>query len=210
MANEFGATVQDIIFAAMLEGMGKLVPERERAGRMRKNIALATAVDLRRHADQPLENTLGQYLGSYSVSHSVPDDVSFSRLVSDVAAQTNRVKEERSYFSHVWSFSVMAFVWPLMPLTAKRKYARWLFPLMGAVSNMNFSNAFEEVGIRHYFRAASTGPIFPILVDITTVEDAYSLTAMYRKSAFSSSDIDTLMTHIKSRLTRMYSGTVNA
>lgn len=210
MADEFGATVQDIIFAAMLEGIGKLVPERERAGRRRKNIALATAVDLRRHADQPLENTLGQYLGSYSVSHSVPDDVPFSRLVSDVAAQTNRVKEERSYFSHVWSFSVMAFLWPLMPRTAKRNYARWLFPLMGAISNMNFSDSYAEIGIRHYFRAASTGPIFPILVDITTVGDTYSLTAMYRKSAFSSSDIETLMTHMKNRLTRMYSGTVNA
>jgi NRPS condensation-like uncharacterized protein len=207
LANQYGVTIQDIVFAAMFEGINKLSPGRSQASGIRNNIALATVVDLRRHSEQSLENTMGQFLGSYSVVHSVPDNVPFSRLVSDVSDQTNRIKEERVYFSHVWSFSVMAQVWPYLPMIAKRKNARWLFPLMGAISNMNFSRTFNDIGVRNYIRAASTGPIFPVLVDITTMGDTYTLTAMYRKSAFSSSNINTLMTHIQGRLCGTYSET---
>lgn len=205
-AHRHGATVQDAVFAAMLEGFGRLFPEAARPHKKRKHLAVATVIDLRRHAGEKLDDCLGQFLGSYSVKHPVPERTPFSRLIEDLRAQTKRIKHRRTYFTHALTFPLMSLIWPMLPMGWKTRFARNLFPLTGAVSNMDLSDRFARAGVRDYLRAASTGPIMPMLLDITTVGEVFNLTAIYRAGSYSPEQMDSFMGHVRKRLTGEIAG----
>lgn len=199
-AQKHGVTLQDVVFAALLEALARHFPLGEKRRGWRRRLAVATAVDLRRYASVGLENTVGQFLGSYAVVHDVPPGRPFRGLVADVAAQSEYAKRRRLFFSHVWTFALMDRLWPALSAGLKRRHSKWIFPLSGAISNMNLSPLFGRLGVPFYLRAASTGPIIPLLIDITTVDETFSLTAIFRRSAFTEDQACGIAGHVRSRL----------
>jgi len=199
-AAENRASVQDVVFAALLEGLAETFPEGARGAPWRRNLSLATAINLRGFARPALDNAFGQFLGSYMVMHPVPAGTPFPRLVREVAAQSDFIKRRRLFFSHVWSFTAMAALWPWAGRSVRKRYGRWLCPLSGAVSNMNLTDLFDDLGVSTYLRGASTGPIMPLLLDVTTVGPTFSLTTIHRRSAFSEEQVDALVGSVCRRL----------
>ena len=199
-AKEWGGTLQDTVFAAVLEALAEVFPLGARRSGWRRRLALAAAIDLRRFAGTDLSRSVGQFLGSFAVTHDAPPRHPFGPLVRDVARQTRRAKERGHFFGHIWSFALMDRFWPLFSLGLKKNHSRWVFPLAGALSNMNLSPMFGAAGVPFYLRAASTGPIMPLLVDVTTVGETFSLTTMFRRSAFSDEETRRITHRIRFRL----------
>ena len=202
-ARHYGVKVQDLAFAALLESFAKLVPYKQRAQSRRPNMALLTAVDLRRHTNGELDNSLGAYLSSYAVRHSTPDGIDFRQLVRDVSRQTERVKRKKSYFKQLAMQQVMNFVWPLLPRVAKIQPLRYVLPVMGGISNVDFTGRLSALPVTNYLRAASTGPDLPLILDITTVGERFNLTLMYRQSAFREAQIDDIASHLRWRFVQI-------
>jgi hypothetical protein len=200
LARRLGATVQDVAFAALFQELGRLYPEEQRFSSRRSQLALAAAVDLRKHLKPELANAMGQWVASYSVTHPVPDDAPLERIVADVAAQTTRTKRRRLYFSHILSLAVVSSVWPLLSTRQKERSASRLPPVLAAFSNLNLSGILGDAGVGRYLRAASTGPLVPLLVDFTTVGDRLSVTSICREGTLEAERIDGLMSGLTGRL----------
>jgi len=200
LARDSGTTIQDILFAALLEALGTLYPEQTRPIPKRKMLAVATAIDLRRNLGDEMANSLGQFVSSYSVHHPVPDQIEFPQLLADVAEQTARTKRRRLYFAHSWNLRILARLWPF--LTQRRKHrSGWKYsPLMAGISNSDLTEIFSGHGPRSYLRAASTGPAMPLLVDLTTVGNSFSLTTIHRNDALSTGTVRDLVEQVQERL----------
>ena len=199
-ARHYGVKVQDLVFAALLESFAKLIPYSQRAQSRRPNFALMTAVDLKRHTHGELDNSLGAFLSSYAVRHPTPEGIEFRQLVKDVSLQTERVKRQKTYFKQPAMYGVMNLIWPLLPRVAKIQPLRYVFPVMGGISNMNLTEKLSALPVTNYLRAASTGPDLPLILDITTVGERFNLTLMYRESAFRETQIDQIASHLRWRL----------
>ena len=199
-ARRLDVKVQDLAFAALFEAMSSVVPYEKRIASRRSELALTAAIDLRRHASGALRDALGQFLSSFAVTHPLPAGISFPELVKQVNQRTQQIKQKRSYFAQSAMHSISNAIWPLLPRSAKIQPLRYVCPFVGTISNMNLTNRFSDLPVRDYLRAASTGPVMPLMLDITTLGETFNLTLMYRQSAFSEDQIDRIGQHVRSRL----------
>src|SRR5262249_17803689 len=65
-------TQNDLVLAMLMQALAPLTQERRHAKR-RRNLAIASIVNLRGEFDASPTTTFGQFLSSFHVSHSVPD-----------------------------------------------------------------------------------------------------------------------------------------
>jgi len=204
-ARYFGAKVQDLAFAALFEAIGSLIPYEQRARSRRPHLALTAAVDLRRHTHGELANSLGQFLSCFAVKHPLREATSFGQLVKEVEQQTSQIKRRKTYFAQAAMHGVMNALWPLLPRSAKIQPLRYVCPFVGTISNMDLTRRLSALPVSDYLRAASTGPVMPLILDITTLGNTFNLTLMYRESAFQESQIDEIGKHLRRRLVEFHS-----
>jgi hypothetical protein len=73
-------------------------------------------------------------------------------------------------------------------------YAKY-YPLWGGVTNMHLDALWKpQEGERplDYFRAGSTGPVTPLVLAVTTVNDTVTIGISYRSTVFSTADMELL------------------
>ena len=204
-ARRFGAKVQDLAFAALFEAFGSLIPADQRIQSGRPDLALTAAVDLRRHTNGELANSLGQFLSCFAVKHPMGKETSFVQLIRDVEQQTRRIKRQKTYFAQPAMHGLMNALWPLLPRTAKIQPLRYICPFVGTISNMDVTQRLSALPVSDYLRAASTGPVMPLILDITTLGSTFNLTLMYRESAFQDTQIEEIGRHLRGRLMELQS-----
>ena len=141
------------------------------------------------------EHVLGLFLGSFVVTHAVPEGVGVRDLARQVCAQTQRIKQQRLYLGGQWE---LAFARCLCSWFSPRRRPNFYLkhhPLWGGITNLNLNRLWAPSGTMapaDYFRAVSTGPAVPLVLAITTVGDKANLTFSYRPSVFEPSQVECL------------------
>ncbi|MES2789376.1 MAG: hypothetical protein V4719_07130 [Planctomycetota bacterium] len=204
MSRQSGVTVQDLLFASMLEAYALLFQDQLQNTR-RKTLAVYTPVDLRRESPENVDDAMGQMLGCMTVRLKITPGMPFPEIISRVAEQTRAVKRTHGYRTHAAHLDTMSKLWDRAPKWMNRTVGPNLFPLLGVISNCNLSDFFaEELStgrIRNYFRVSGTGLIVPMMLTVTTLGPSVNLTTTYHENTFNQLDMQRVGSHIKYRIT---------
>lgn len=203
VAKGLAVTVQDLLFAAMLEGLGLLFAD-DLTGKRRDRIALYAPADLRRNSSEPLDSVMGQYLGSMMVRERITPGRRFSDLVREINRQTQAIKASREYIAHATHLSHMAMLWDMFPERYNRVIGPRLIPITSVVTNVNLSELLSReitAGfVVDYHRFTGTGILTPMMAGLTTVGSNVNLTSTRHTDVFTADQHSQLMRHVERRL----------
>jgi hypothetical protein len=136
--------------------------------------------------------TFGLFLGSFVVSHHVPEGISLENLAMDIHGQTSMIKKQKRYLGTPFELFSAQLLISLFPPDGRKKFYPKYYPLWGGITNMNLNTLWEQKGDENpidYFRAASTGPVTPLVISITTVSDVLNIGVTYKTAVFSQQDV---------------------
>ncbi len=184
-AQSWDMTVNDLMLALMMKCFSPLCLNRTR--QKRNKISLGCIVSTRRDLHLGNQHKFGLFLGSFIVSHEVPEDISLMELAKDVRRQTLLVKKKRLYLAAPLELAFGRFTFSLFPEERRKKFYQKYYPLWGGIANINLNFLWEpQPGEKpiDYMRSVSPGPTIPFVLSFTTVGEAVNISLTYRSSAF--------------------------
>ena len=201
-AKSWEVTVNDIFMALLMKSLSPRAAARQRS-RQRRKISLGCIVNLRKDLAVDSRRTFGLFLGSFTVSHEVPDEMSLRELAGDVARQTSLIKRHKLYLGSPLELGLARLALKFFSPARRKTFYPKNYPLWGGVTNMNLNSLWEQDGgppPLDYFRAVSTGPVTPLVLSVTTVGDRANIGLSFRTTVFSAADMETLERHFKEHL----------
>lgn len=190
-ARAWGITLHDLLLAVLLKALAPLAPERFRETR-RNNISLGTIVNLRRDYGIDCERTFGLFLGSFVVTHSLPEGIALKQLAADLHRQTSNIKRGKLYLATSLELRLATRVITLYSTPRRRTFYHKHHPLWGSITNMNMNKLWPEDAASRpmdYFRAVSTGPATPLVLSVTTLGEHMTIGLTYRPALFTAEQI---------------------
>jgi NRPS condensation-like uncharacterized protein len=201
-AESWRVTVNDLLLALLLKCLSPCAAQRAQE-RKRNQISVGCIVNLRKLLGLDRRRAFGVFLGSFTVTHEVPNAVSLRSLAVDIRQQTSRIKQRQLYLGTPLELGLARHVIGLFPLRQRSRFYPKHYPLWGGVTNINL-NPLWPAGSRNilldYFRGVSTGPATPLALSVTTVGDRVNVGVSYRKTVFSSTAIAELQQHFQEHL----------
>jgi NRPS condensation-like uncharacterized protein len=201
-ARSLGATVHDVILAALGRAMAEHLPRRvSRDGTC--PMAIGTIVDTRGDSTIDLSDTLGAFLSYYAVRFAAERDAGLAQLTRRVAALTGPIKARRAYLDAVPQMKLFSMVWPLLSPWRRPHYARRVLPMTAGVSNVVMRDTWIDMPgspIVDYLRGAPTGPMLPLAVTATTLGSRMNLGITYRQTGFTEARLDGILAMLQEQL----------
>jgi NRPS condensation-like uncharacterized protein len=185
-ARSQGVTVNDVFVAALAEACGGLVPMQSRPGR--RDLAVSSIVDLRPYlANREQRRGFGCHLGFSGVVCRERDLRHWPRLLQSVARQNRIERDGRSGPPGVWWMHAAEIATRFVPPGRLYDFYRKEAPFAGGISNVNLNDTwFREQHaagrVLDYVRVSPTGPMVPVVLNVTTLADAMRLTMTYRSN----------------------------
>jgi hypothetical protein len=203
-AKRWGITLNDLFLGLLLKCLSPFASRRFTASR-RTQISVGSIVNIRKDLGINSLKTFGLFLGSFTVSHPVPREISLEALSKAVHEQTLRIKKSKLYLGtpmELWLGQVLlSFHSP----EGRKKFYIKKYPLWGGITNMNLNPLWpmeDAEGAIDYFRAVSTGPITPLVLSITTVRDVVNIGLTYKKTVFTPAGVETLISDFRKYIHR--------
>ncbi len=197
-AKAWHVTVNDLLLALLLKALTPVAGNQTAGGR-RKNLSLGCIVNLRKDLGVDRPHTFGLFLGSFTVTHAVPEGITLQQLSADLCQQTSAIKRHRLYLGTAWELGLARRLLAFFSPAQRKKFYQKNYPLWGGITNMNL-NSFRPGGETppppDYFRAVSTGPVTPLVLSATTVGDQANLGLSYRTSVFSVTAIEQIQSSL--------------
>jgi len=194
-AKKWGVTVNDIFIALLLKSIEPFATRRQFESR-RKKLSVVSVINIRRDLAVKDREGFGMYLGTFNVSHAMPDGIEIKNLAEDIHRQTEKIKKRRLYLGAIMEQGFALFLLGSILKKQRSKLYSKNYPLWGGISNINLNTIWEQpddkTGV-DYFRAVSTGPATPIVFSLTTVKGALSAGVSFRKTVFSEKDIEKII-----------------
>ena len=193
----WGVTLNDLFLALLLKALSPLASKRFSAER-RRQMTVGSIVNIRRDLGIDSLKTFGLFLGSFLISHPVPEGISTETLAREIQRQTLEIKREKLYLGTPIELWLGRLLVSLHPRNHRNKFYPKNYPLWGGITNMNLNPLWEqgdEDRTIDYFRAVSTGPITPLVLSVTTVKDIANLGLTFKKTVFSESEIEGFVSH---------------
>jgi hypothetical protein len=187
-AKAWGVTVNDLFLAALLLALAPLAAERSAAHR-RKELAVASIVNLRAEFEASASETFGQFLTSLRVSHRVPPGIALPQLTLEIHAQTALIKENKLYLQTLLALGWVALAWRFLGLDERQCFLARQYAIWAGISSLNIDSLW--VGPRagapaaEYLRAVPTGPLAPLVVAATTLGGVLQLGFTFRAADIS-------------------------
>jgi len=203
-AKGWGITLNDLFLGILLKCLSPFSLRRFTASR-RTQISVGSIVNIRKDLGINSLETFGLFLGSFTVSHPVPEGIPLEALSKEVHEQTLRIKKGKLYLGtpmDLWlGRALLLFHSP----KGRKKFYIKRYPLWGGITNMNLNPLWpmgDEEGATDYYRAVSTGPITPLVLSITTVRDIVNIGLTYKKAVFTPSGVETLISDFREYIHR--------
>jgi hypothetical protein len=207
-SKRWGITLNDLFLGILLKCLSPFSPKRFTASR-RTQISVGSIVNIRKDLGINSLKTFGLFLGSFTVSHPVPEGIPLEALSRGVHEQTLRLKKRKLYLGtpmELWLGQVLLF---FHSPEGRKKFYTKRYPLWGGITNMNLNPLWpmaDKEGAVDYFRAVSTGPITPLVLSITTVEDIVNIGLTYKRAVFTPSGVETLISDFREYIHRAEGG----
>ncbi len=192
-------TLNDLFVALLLKTLTPFASKRLTAKR-RTQMTVGSIVNIRKDLGIDSLKTFGLFLGSFLISHPVPEEISLERLARDVRQRTRQIKEERLYLGTPFELWMGRFLLSFQSPERRNKFYPKNYPLWGGVTNVNLNPLWEERSERgriDYVRAVSTGPITPLVLSITTVGEIINVGLTFKQTVFSPLEIDQFISDFK-------------
>ncbi len=201
-ARRHDATVNDLIFAAILEWLTYRFPP---VGRGRRpDLTVAALADLTGRSASPLPRAFGQYLSQFAVRLAVAPGAPFDEIVRQAARGSQAAKQVGPLIDCARGFELIAKLWDWIPLVRRPNFLPALIPLLAGVSNVHLGAVAKDPraasAIGSYFRGTCVTNVLPMMLSLTTVGDSCTLTTTHRPAVFSSADMAALAAHLHDRL----------
>lgn len=191
-ARAWDVTVNDLWLALLLLGVSKVMGPERRAGR-RHQLSAGCVVNLRHDLGVEGEAVFGLFLGSFTVSHAVPETATLESLARDLRSQTASIKRKQLYLGASVDLAVARMSQRILSPHRQSRFYTKHHPLCGGITNLNL-NRLDSLGgtppFSDYLRGVSTGPATPLVLSVTTVGDRMNVGISYRTSVFTPERID--------------------
>jgi len=191
----WGVTVNDILISILLLSISFFASKRFSSTR-RKKISVASVVNIRKDLPMDIQRPFGLYLGSFVVSHTVPQGITLDHLAKDIHKQTVKIKRHKLYLRSLIEQLFALKLIPLFPPERQRKFYAKYYPLWGGISNVNLNTLWDlsnEENHVEYLRAVSTNPVVPFVLSLTTVQDTVNMGFSFRDAVFTRADCERLI-----------------
>ena len=195
LAHAVGATVHDVILAALARAMAEFLPRRSSRGKSQE-LALGSIVDTRPDAGEDLSSTFGMFLAYYVVRCGQDRQASLADTARRVAELTRPIKQRQSYLDTVVNMQFVNSVWPYVREHVKPHFMRKALPMTAGVSNVLLREPWidrHREQILGYSRGSPTGPMLPLVLAPTTLGDQMSVGVTYRVTGFPQAKMDGIM-----------------
>ena len=193
-AKAWKVTVNDVLLAVVLRAVAPLAAQRHHTGR-RTQVALASIVNVRADFQPPATTVFGQFLSSFRVVHPIPREEPLQDLAQALSQQSLRAKQRKLYLVTLLAMGTAALLWPFASLERRHRLYLKYHPVFAGLTPLDV-NALRRHGTSRdgdYLRAASTGPMAPMVVAVTTAGAALRVGITYRTAALSRADIEAVM-----------------
>jgi hypothetical protein len=188
MAASHGVTLNDLLLTLALRALAPLAAGRDRAKR-RRELTVASIMNIRREFQPPAERVFGQFLSSFRVSHAVPEGVTLAELSREVHRQTRLIKSHRLYLQTLLALAACQPIWRMLSVERRRGMYAKSCPVWAGISVLDVNALWPREGdLSHpleYVRAASTGPLAPLVFAVTVFADSAHLGVIFRPDVFS-------------------------
>jgi hypothetical protein len=198
-AKAWGVTVNDLLMAILLQVLEPIAGDRP-PGDRRRELAVASIVNLRQDFGYDPNTTFGQFLSSFRVAHPVPPGAPLQQLARDVHAETTRIKREKLYLQSLIAIGAIGAVWRFLTPGQRQRFYAKNYPAWGAITMINvdplWAGAGGPVPTPEYLRAVSTGPLTPLVVAVSTGAGVLHAGISYRTAAFAPAVVAKIMAGI--------------
>jgi len=181
-------TVNDLFLAALLLALAPVTAKRS-STHHRRELAIASIVNLRREFEASADETFGQFLTSLRVSHAVPSGIDLPELARQVHAQTKAIKERKLYLQTLLGLSWVALAWRFVGPERRQCFLAKHYPIWAGITNLNIDSLWSApragVSRPEYLRAVPTGPLAPLVVAATTLGGVLQLGFSFRAADLS-------------------------
>lgn len=195
-AKAWEVKLNDLFLALLMKSLSPLKPERLRRPK-RRNLTLGCVANLRQEIAPADGRPFGLFLGSWLVSHELPEGTGLMELAKDIRQRTAAIKRDKLYLAPPLDMVLACHALPWFSAARRLKIYRKNYPLWGGITNLNLNAVWEcPPGAQppDYFRAVSTGPVTPLVLSLTTVGNGVNLAITYRTSFFSGPAIEQVKT----------------
>ena len=128
----------------------------------------------------------------YNVRCRPEESDDLADLARRVAGSTRPLKARHGYLDAVVNMQFVSRLWPHFGTATKARFMKRAMPLTAGVSNIYFRDALLDHELDRriigYIRAASTGPILPLVITPTTINGQLNVGVTYRQTGFSRTD----------------------
>ncbi len=199
-AKAWGATLNDLLMAMLLHVLSPLAEDR-RGARRRKELAIASVINIRSEFGAEAATAFGQFLSSFHVAHRVPPGISLEQLARDVHAQSAAIKCGRLYYQTLLGMGVTSLIWPLLSPERRARFHAKSYPVWAGTTALNVDALWRDTATLtsapQYIRGVSTGPLAPLVVAATTAGGALQFGFSYRTAAFDRETVDRIAAGIR-------------
>jgi NRPS condensation-like uncharacterized protein len=187
-------TLNDLVLALLLKALSSLSPASRRTGH-RSRISVGNIVNVREDLARERRRGFGVFLGSFVVTHAVPEGIGLRDLARDIRRMTLPIKQRRLYLGMGLELTVARLALRFFSTERRKKFYQKFFPLWGGVTNMNLNALWAPLpgqSVPDYFRAVSTGPATPLVLSLTTAGEVANIGLSYRTTVYSRAEIEIL------------------
>ena len=188
-ARTWGVTVNELFLAMLLSALDPAAAGRRTAAR-RKQLGVASIVNLRSELESDAHVSFGQFLSSLRISHPVPPGVGLEQLAAAVHSETRRVRTHHLYLQSLLALGVSGFMWRYLSPEQRRCFFAKHYPIWAGITPLYvdplWGGAPNGTAFSEYVRAVSTGPLSPLVFAITTLGDSVWLGVTFRTADVSS------------------------
>ena len=178
-----GVTLHDLVVAILLKTLAPIAAGRN-TERRRREIGVATIVNIRKDFGVDTAGAFGQFLASMRIAHAVPDGIGVDALARDVRAITSPIKRERLYLRTLYGLLFAAAAWRFMSVGQRLRFYAKHHPAWAGVSMLDVDPLWPT-SLRpaaRYTRGVSTGPLTPAVLAISTTTTGMSVGVSWRRT----------------------------
>lgn len=190
-AKQWGVTLNDFFLAVILQSLSPLAGERLIAPR-RRQITIASIANLRKDLKLDASRAFGLFLGSFIISHEVPEGITLESLARDIQRQTAEIKKHKTYLLSPLELKVAEVMISLLGVGRRSRFYARNYPLWAGITNINLNTILplEQIdGLGDYIRGVSTGPVPPCVFAFTTLGEKISVGVSYRTAVYGPEDM---------------------
>lgn len=164
------------------------------------NRCVSVLADLAGRAEPKQPHLFGQYLSPLNIMVNSRRAVSFGDIIQKVRAMAYSTHGIADSLRSLRGLSVNAFLVSRCPRAFANWYQEILFPVSGALSNVNLNSVLPTsrtpLPLVNYFRGTCATQFSPMILCLTTVKDTCTITTTHRDTVYSVDEMRDLVRHV--------------